>query len=155
MKLDIGCGNSKPAGFTGIDIRPTPAADIVCDITKGIPLPDGCAEEVRLSHVLEHIAECDAALHEVNRLCKHGAKITIIVPDVQHECFHVPTHCQPWSRFWFKEHLSLWILESVEEVVDEDALAVARKYLPMITADDAMMLFWNVRKELRVTCRRR
>jgi len=29
MKLDIGCGNGKPEGFVGIDIRPTPAADIV------------------------------------------------------------------------------------------------------------------------------
>lgn len=155
MKLDIGCGNSKPEGFVGIDIRPTSAADIVCDITQHIPLPDGCAEEVRLSHVMEHIAECDAAIYEINRVCKPGAIIKIIVPDVQHETFHMPTHCQPWSRRWFHEHLKLWIVESIEEVPDAETIALARKYLPGITDEDAMTLLWNCRKELRVTCRRR
>ena len=155
MKLDIGCGNNKTVGFTGIDIRENSAADIVADVTKGIPLPDGCASEVRLSHVLEHIVDCDAAIYEINRLCKPKAIINIIVPDVQHESYHTPTHCQPWSRYWFVHHLKLWELVKIEEVVDRATLKVARKYLPNITEEDAMLLFWNCRKELRVTCSRR
>mgnify|MGYP002683260158 CR=1 FL=1 len=99
--------------------------------------------------------DCDAVIYEVNRVCRPGAVIRIIVPDVQHECYHTPTHCQPWSRYWFQHHLALWQLVGMEEVVDEDGLAVARKYLPNVTEQDAMTLFWNVRKELRVTCRRR
>ena len=144
-----------PEGFIGIDIKPSPAVAILADVTVGIPLPDGCASEIRLSHVLEHIAECDKAIEEVDRLCQPGAKILIVVPDVQHESYHIPTHCQPWSRYWFQHHLALWILESIEEVVDQEGLSVARKYLPDITEQDAMLLFWNVRKELKVTCRKR
>lgn len=155
MKLDIGCGAGKAEGFVGIDIRDLPGVDIVADVTKGVPLPDGCADEVRLSHVMEHIVECDAAIYEVNRLCQPGALIRIIVPDVQHESYHIPTHCQPWSRYWFKNFLALWQLVGIEEVVDEAAIATARKYIPNITAEDAMLLFWNCRKELRITCRRR
>lgn len=62
MKLDIGYGAGKAEGFVGIDIRDLPGVDIVADITKGVDLPDGCAEEVLLSHVMEHIVECDKAI---------------------------------------------------------------------------------------------
>lgn len=63
VKLDIGCGANKIPGFLGLDARPLPNVDVVCDLEKfPWPLPDECASLAVSSHVLEHInpAKVDA-----------------------------------------------------------------------------------------------
>jgi len=56
IKLDLGCGERKPRGFVGMDIRPLEGVDIVHNLEKyPWPLPDECASLVTASHVLEHI----------------------------------------------------------------------------------------------------
>jgi hypothetical protein len=90
------------------------------------------------------------------RVCKPGARIFFVVPDVQHERFHIPMHCQPWSRHWWTNDAPAYFeVLSIGEVPDPGALAVARKYLPTITDEDAMMLLWNCRYELQITGRAR
>lgn len=87
IKLDLGCGSFKPAGYIGIDIanvnpltgqafRP----DIYADLNKGIPCGDNTVDEVRASHVLEHVKNPHFLLNEIHRVCKNKAKVTIIVP---------------------------------------------------------------------------
>ena len=153
MKVDIGCGRFKAGGFIGIDKAPDVGADIVCDIEQSIPLPDHSVSEVRMSHVLEHLHEVDFVLAELVRICRPGARLFFIVPDVQHETYHMPTHCQPWSRAWWRDCCGSFEVVSIHEQPDPTGLAVARKYLPTITDADAMTLFWNCRKELHITCR--
>jgi SAM-dependent methyltransferase len=155
MKLDIGCGRNKVEGFVGLDIAPDVGADIVCDIEQGIPLPDNSVDEVHMSHVLEHLREVDMVLAEIARICRPGARIFFRVPDVQHETYHMPTHCQPWSRAWWRDCCGTFEVIQIAEVPDPAGLVVARKYLPTITDEDAMTLLWNCRKELHVTCRAR
>lgn len=56
IRIDIGCGANKIPGWVGIDIRPLPGVDIVCDLEKyPWDLPDECASVAAASHVLEHI----------------------------------------------------------------------------------------------------
>jgi hypothetical protein len=62
VRVDLGCGFYKPAGFIGIDNFAGSAAqipdggnlpDIVMDLNRcRTPLPDGCCVEVRASHFL-------------------------------------------------------------------------------------------------------
>lgn len=56
VKIDLGCGANKLPSFIGVDIRPLPGVDIVCDLER-FPwdIPSECASLVVSSHVLEHI----------------------------------------------------------------------------------------------------
>lgn len=156
MKLDIGCGKNPVSGCFGIDRRLDVGADLVCDIEQGIPLADDSVNEVHMRHVLEHLVKVDVVLGELSRICQPGAMLYFVVPDVHHDSFHIPTHCQPWSTYWWENFAKPWMeIVNLRSVVDEKALALARKYLPGITADDAMVLLWNVRKELHITVRAR
>lgn len=79
-KINIGAGGEQLAGFITLDIDPTTKPDIVCDIEKGLPFKDNSVDEIRCSHTLEHINNLLFVLREFYRVCKNGAKITIIVP---------------------------------------------------------------------------
>lgn len=79
-KLNIGCGKYYRAGFINIDIDPSVKPDIIRDIEKGLPFDDNSVDEIFCSHTLEHIHDLLFVLREFYRVCKNGAKITIIVP---------------------------------------------------------------------------
>ena len=57
VKIDLGCGANKGAGWIGVDFRKEPGVDIVQDLTKfpWSSIPDNCASIVRTSHLLEHV----------------------------------------------------------------------------------------------------
>jgi ubiquinone/menaquinone biosynthesis C-methylase UbiE len=108
-------------------------------------------DELRAINMLEHLHEVQVLLDEIVRVCKPGAPIFLVVPDVQHERFHIPMHCQPWSRHWWEHDAPAYFdVLSIVEIPDPGALAVARKYLPTITDADAMLLLWNCRYELHI-----
>lgn len=56
------------------------------DITKRLPFPDGIAQHVYLSHVLEHfyLAEGTRILREIARVLRPGGTVRICVPDLEH-----------------------------------------------------------------------
>jgi SAM-dependent methyltransferase len=54
------------------------------DVVKGLPLPEGCADGVYASHILEHLAydDCVQALRNTYRLLKPGGIFRLLVPDL-------------------------------------------------------------------------
>ncbi|WP_339316359.1 methyltransferase domain-containing protein [Paenibacillus sp. FSL R10-2734] len=80
MRIDIGCGSSKEAGYLGIDHIAGPDVDIVCDINQGIPLPDNTAEFVMASRVLPYMDDLFAVMSEIHRICIHKAVVCILAP---------------------------------------------------------------------------
>lgn len=82
MRLNIGCGNRRLPGYTGIDAVERPAADIVAP-ADAIPLQDGCADEVMAIHLVEHVFswEVPALLAEWRRLLKPGGMLVLEMPD--------------------------------------------------------------------------
>lgn len=54
------------------------------DLRNGIPLPDGCADAIFCSHVLEHMADSDVAplLVECRRVIKARGIVRFVVPVV-------------------------------------------------------------------------
>lgn len=80
---DLGCGDNKREGFTGVDKFKTKSVDILCDLFK-FPwkLKSNSADEVHASHFFEHIpGELRGKwMDELYRIMKPGAKATIIVP---------------------------------------------------------------------------
>jgi hypothetical protein len=98
MRLNLGCGNRKLEGWVNVDREAACKPDRVADLEKlPWPWPDDSAEEVMLSHVLEHLG-ADPKVYlgivkELYRVCRDGAKITIVVPHHRHDHFlDDPTH---------------------------------------------------------------
>jgi predicted SAM-dependent methyltransferase len=101
MKLNLGCGNTKLDGFVNCDQQESCNPDRIVDL-EVLPWPfdDNCAEEVVLSHVLEHLGESAkvylAVIKELYRICAPDAVVRIAVPHPRHDDFLTdPTHVRP------------------------------------------------------------
>jgi SAM-dependent methyltransferase len=104
LKIDIGCGKNKAAGFTGMDERAFEGVDIVHDV-KVIPWPfeDGQVDEVHCSHFLEHLTgkERISFFNELYRVLKPKATARIITPAWSNErAYGDPTHQWPPVTTW-------------------------------------------------------
>lgn len=110
LRLDIGCGKNKKAGFLGIDQYDFDGVDIVADLRhsswvatrtaesvrarmelldgqdKFYRFATGSVDEVHCSHFLEHLTNLDDKWERVNffnelyRVMKPGAKCQLIFP---------------------------------------------------------------------------
>lgn len=82
-RLHLGCGARHIPGFVHVDIRPLPHVDVVSELASLPMLPDGCAELVYASHVLEHFPrhQTGAVLSEWRRLLAPGGVLRLAVPD--------------------------------------------------------------------------
>jgi SAM-dependent methyltransferase len=92
--LDLGCGLRKTRGAYGVDARPLPGVDLVHDLDRPpYPLPDDCADEIVLSHVLEHFSDPLPLMEEVWRLARPGGRILVRTPHYSGRyAWNDPTH---------------------------------------------------------------
>ncbi|GEO81444.1 class I SAM-dependent methyltransferase [Pararhodospirillum oryzae] len=101
MRLNLGCGGHHREGWINVDRAAALAPDQVVDLeTTPWPWPDDSVDEILLSHVLEHLGETPraflAVMGELWRVCRNGARITIVVPHPRHDSFlNDPTHVRP------------------------------------------------------------
>jgi hypothetical protein len=111
MKLDIGCGPNKAAGFEGVDSIAFPGVDHVLDVRQTPwPWADGSIEEVHSSHFLEHLtgAERVAFFNELYRVLRPQAQARFITPSWTNErAYGDPTHQWPpvttWTYFYLNK----------------------------------------------------
>lgn len=106
IRLDIGCGQAKKAGFIGCDCLPFPGVDVVTDLRKEWPWKDSSVEEAHSSHCLEHFTGSQRVhfFNELYRVLKPAAKCTIITPHwASCRAYGDPTHkWPPVSEFlWY------------------------------------------------------
>lgn len=101
MKLNLGCGDFPLAGFLNVDKSSHCKPDKLMDL-EILPwdFKDNCAEEIVMSHVLEHIgqqaSEFEKIIRELYRVMANRAVLTIAIPDPYHDNFWGdPTHCRP------------------------------------------------------------
>lgn len=83
IRLDIGCGKNKKAGFIGVDQYAMENVDVVLNIAKDPwPWENDTVEEVHCSHFLEHLTGLERVqfFNNLHRVMKPGAKATIITP---------------------------------------------------------------------------
>lgn len=82
-RLNIGCGNRRIPGYTGVDVVPREAADIVAP-AHSIPLPDGSVDEIFGCHIWEHFFrwECDDVIVEWKRLLRPGGRLVLELPNL-------------------------------------------------------------------------
>src|SRR5436190_17104632 len=98
LRLNLGCGGNKRAGYVNVDMVAACSPDVVFDIERlPWPWPDSSVEEVLMFHVLEHVGrDSDTYLgliKELWRVCRHEARVRVIVPHPRHDHFlGDPTH---------------------------------------------------------------
>lgn len=83
MKIDLGCGDNKREGFTGIDKFKTSSTDIEHDLFSfPWPVESDTVEEAHCSHFFEHVPKEVRArfMEELHRVLKVGSKATFITP---------------------------------------------------------------------------
>jgi len=99
LRIDLGCGDSKQAGYIGLDRFALPGVDIICDLDRGIPLKSDSVDYLLASHSLEHLRDLPAAIAEIFRVCKDRALITIVAPyDATRLNQANPYHLQAWNE---------------------------------------------------------
>jgi SAM-dependent methyltransferase len=103
--IQYGCGHSAPAGWLNFDASFTlrverfplagrfvrknaqrfPANVVFGDIVQGLPVPDGSADGVYASHVLEHLSRTSmlVALRNTYRMLRPSGIFRLIVPDLE------------------------------------------------------------------------
>jgi len=98
MRLNLGCGHDHRDGFINVDVSPQVNPDQLVDLeTLPLPWADDEVDEILIKHTLEHLGQTPKAflnlMCELWRICRHEAKMAIVVPHHRHDQFlNDPTH---------------------------------------------------------------
>jgi len=65
MKLNLGSGDLKYKGFLNVDISPEYKPDILCDLSKKMPISDDSVEEIIANHIIEHLSDTIKIMNEI------------------------------------------------------------------------------------------
>lgn len=101
--LNLGSGRKPIAGAINVDRTSRTSPDVVHDLDVfPWPFAEGQFSEVFAFDVVEHLADVVAAMEEIHRICRDGARVEITVPHFSSgNAFTDPTHRHFFSRFSF------------------------------------------------------
>ena len=103
MRLLLGCCDTARPGFIGVDIAPP--ADQIVDLSQyPWPWQDSSVEEILAHDLIEHLPDRIATMNEIHRVCRHGARVELVVPNASKGAgfFQDPTHKTPWCMNSFQ-----------------------------------------------------
>ena len=128
--LDLGCGNNKVNGSTGMDIAKLDSVDIVHDLLSfPYPIEDESYDLIYLRHTIEHftIENIDLILNECHRILKKNGEIQINVPhvfsiaaytDLTHKSYFTFNSGKFWdksnSKSYYSDISAIWNLKRTE-----------------------------------------
>ena len=97
MKLNLGSGYRRIEGYKNVDNDELVKPDYLVDLEDcHLPIEDNTVDEVRAHHIFEHIHNFIPLMKEIYRVCKHGARLDILVPHHFHDVFWGDvTHVRP------------------------------------------------------------
>ena len=100
VRVNRGCGGKRLPGFLGVDRFPTPAVDLIADLTGALPFADSSVDEILLDNVIEHLPDIAAVMRELHRIARDGASIVIHTPHFTSlSSWRDPTHLHHLSYF--------------------------------------------------------
>lgn len=105
LKINLGSGHWKFAGWVNVDIDPGSEPDLVANLAVNLPFADGVA---RLMHTEDFIDQLElqqaaAFLNECHRILAPGGVLRVLTPDMQklaHLYLHEPQRLEElWKNF--------------------------------------------------------
>jgi SAM-dependent methyltransferase len=79
--LDLGCGETKQyRAAVGVDRHPSPAVDVLADLTSGLPVADSCVDAVFAVHVIEHLVDFLPLVDECHRVLRPDGVLHLLSP---------------------------------------------------------------------------
>uniref|UniRef100_Q01R66 Methyltransferase type 11 n=1 Tax=Solibacter usitatus (strain Ellin6076) TaxID=234267 RepID=Q01R66_SOLUE len=100
LRIDLGCGMNKQAGFIGVDRYPLTGVDVVADMNQTLPFRDDSVDLLLASHSLEHVETLLTTMRDVYRICKHGTQLCIVAPYSEQKL----NWANPYHKCAFNEH---------------------------------------------------
>jgi len=107
MKLNLGCGMNRQAGYINVDCFAEAQPDMVWDLeVTPWPWETSSADEILMNHSLEHMGATTpgffSIMKELYRVCKPDGRIVLHVPHPRHDSYLTdPTHVRPITPFMF------------------------------------------------------
>lgn len=111
VRYDLACGNSKQAGFIGVDFVKTDSVDIVFDLNKPkwTFAQDNSVDSLHCSHFIEHADSLINFFNEAYRILKMGGQLSIVAPYYSSvRCWQDPTHKNAISEVSFIYYNAEW-----------------------------------------------
>lgn len=112
LKINLGCGPDIREGWENLDKWAFDPAVKAVDLEEAkLPYPNDSADEMRATHVLEHVFNFPALLNECHRVLAPGGIIYIEVPKFPHnDSVKDPTHVR-----FFVEETFLYFTKYLQE----------------------------------------
>ena len=134
IKLNLGSGYRKLPGYINIDNRDNTPADLIRDITAGLPYDDNSVDEVRAYDILEHIpiGQTVSLIEDIYRVLKPGGKFEHFTPSTDGRgAFQDPDHksfwnINSWLYFMDDQHRALYGIRAKFEGVNQDEITSSR-----------------------------
>ena len=102
VAIELGCGGAKanPAAI-GIDALDLPGVDIIGDVFEALQaFPSASVTRCSSSHFLEHIANLDGLIAEIERVLVPGGEMVATVPHFSNPYFYSdPTHARTFGLY--------------------------------------------------------
>lgn len=101
IRLHLGCGRTILPGWVNLDSFPLEGVDVVADLDKcessPLPFEADSVDEIRASHLLEHIARPLPLMQELWRIAKPGCKAVFQTPyGSSDDAYEDPTHVRQY-----------------------------------------------------------
>lgn len=166
MKYNLACGSHPLEGFTNVDIIDLPGIDLVMDL-EAYPwdIPSESADEVYISHFIEHVFDLIAFMDEVHRILKPGGLATVIAPYVMSTgAWQDPTHKRGITEMMFfyfnkewrnKQGLGHYKIKSDFDFEIEMLMDADFRDLPEKEQIFAFRHYYNAISEIKVTMKKR
>ena len=117
LKVNVGCGNEPFKDWINLDLSPEARADILWDVTDGLPFPDDSCAFIYSEHFLEHIPVQEGVrfLAECRRSLQLGGVVRIGMPYVREVArqYYENTLAQ---QLWLQKYGYGWIKTRAEYI---------------------------------------
>lgn len=135
--LNLGSGPDRLNGFVNYDMLPV--GDVCGNCEEGLPFKDNTFDQVKASHILEHIHNLRGLKCELHRVMKPDGELVVVVPDYQSpDAWGDDTHCRAFSNQSF--FLDFWPGFKVISLKGQEMMKT-------VTKEKVMWLIATIRKE--------
>lgn len=125
-KINLGCGRDIKECWVNVDFIKNKGVDVIHNLNKfPYPFEDSSVDEIRASHIIEHLEDPNKFIREIWRIGKNGCKIFIDTPHISSWLVWANlTHKRPFSYFSLDHYDSKMKNEKLTDLNNLDTLVL-------------------------------